>query len=310
MRFTTLLLYITLALLFISRTAAAPLSNSHAHLHKRQAVPDRFGNTGNEPAPVASLPPPQTLTPSPTSSLSATAFASSTSTPSSTTLMPSTTPQPTTTVTTGSNGNGNSNPNNNGDGLGLNPGENGNNPPAEELTRIAPQLSMSPGALAGIIGGGVAVLSIVIGLIVYFYRRARRPDIAEIPIRRSKLGSRLGRRIFGSPLPSRSGSRSSSRRTSASSARSEKREKQIEAGAVDKGTISKPKAAWLENGLLSVPRPAFVREERERASGVDEGAPWVQVDKGTISAPRPGRPASAEPLGRLSGMGLGMGYLK
>jgi hypothetical protein len=66
-----------------------------------------------------------------------------------------------------------------------------------------------------------------------------------------------------------------------------------------------PKNAWLENGLLSVPKPAFLRDD---GSKEDTTAPWVQ--KEDISEPRPGRPASAEPLGRLSGMGMGMGYLK
>lgn len=61
----------------------------------------------------------------------------------------------------------------------------------------------------------------------------------------------------------------------------------------------------MENGLLSVPKPAFVKEEKEN---VEEGERWV--DKGTISLPRPVRPESAEPLGRLSGLGMGMGYLK
>lgn len=76
---------------------------------------------------------------------------------------------------------------------------------------------------------------------------------------------------------------------------------------MNKGAISRPKNAWLENGFLSVPRPGFVREEveRERGRGMgDERAPWV------IGEPRPLRPVSAEPLGRLSGMGMGMGYLK
>jgi hypothetical protein len=82
---------------------------------------------------------------------------------------------------------------------------------------------------------------------------------------------------------------------------------------VDKARISRPKTAYLENGngngngFLGVPRPLFAREGREREEERDV-APWL--DKGWISAPRPGRPVSAEPLGRLSGMGLGMGYLK
>ncbi|KAF2680744.1 hypothetical protein K458DRAFT_406912 [Lentithecium fluviatile CBS 122367] len=289
MRFTALLLYITLTLFLITTTSAIPLSISHARIHiqNRQSIPDRFGNTGNEPAPVASQPPPFTPTPSPT----VTASFSSSITPSPSAA------QPTSTLTTGSNGNSN----NGGDNLGLNPSP---KPPAEELQLTSPQLDLSPGALAGIIGGGIAILIITLALSIYTYRRLRTPAITEIPIRRSKLGSRLGRRIFGSL--SVANSRSTSRASSRASLTGDGREKHVEApGWLDKGMISRPKAAWLENGMLSVPKPAFAREERER---VEEGERWV--GKGAISAPRPGRPASAEPLGRLSGMGMGMGYLK
>ena len=111
----------------------------------------------------------------------------------------------------------------------------------------------------------------------------------------------MGFRIFGDSA-SRSASRASSRRGS----KEDHNEKDIDAGWVDKGSISRPKNAWLENGLLSVPKPGFLREERGEKD--DTTAPWV--GKGDISGPRPGRPVSAEPLGRLSGMGMGMGYLK
>lgn len=57
--------------------------------------------------------------------------------------------------------------------------------------------------------------------------------------------------------------------------------------------------------MLEVPRAAFMKSDGEV---VESGERWVE--KGEISEPRPVRPVSAEPLGRLSGMGLGMGYLK
>lgn len=60
--------------------------------------------------------------------------------------------------------------------------------------------------------------------------------------------------------------------------------------------------------LLRVPRAVFGKEvEVERERGREAGERWAGV---LISGPRPVRPASAEPLGRLSGMGMGMGYLR
>jgi hypothetical protein len=132
------------------------------------------------------------------------------------------------------------------------------------------------------------------------YRRRPANNVDEIPIRRSRLGSRLGFRIFGDSA-SRAASRQSSRRGS----KEDSNDKQFE-GWLDKGTISRPKNAWLENGFLSVPKPGFLKEK----DSVDVNREEKWVDRGTISAPRPGRPRSAEPLGRLSGMGMGMGYLK
>lgn len=148
------------------------------------------------------------------------------------------------------------------------------------------------------------LLCIAVG--VWAYRRRPSNNVDEIPIRRSKLGSRLGFRIFGEG-GSRSASRSSSRRGRRGSDDDGDKEKHVE-GWLDKGNISRPKNTWLENGLLSVPKPAFLNNDGEKARDEEDRAPWV--DKETISGPRPGRPRSAEPLGRLSGMGLGMGYLK
>ena len=122
--------------------------------------------------------------------------------------------------------------------------------------------------------------------------------MTEIPIRRSRLASRLGFRVFGDKPASRSASRNTNRDSTAS--------KKSDGTAVDKEAIGRPKPSWVENGFLSVPKPGFLKEKE--VDEEDDRAPWV--DKETISKPRPGRPRSAEPLGRLSGMGLGMGYLK
>ncbi|KAF2009485.1 hypothetical protein BU24DRAFT_473646 [Aaosphaeria arxii CBS 175.79] len=276
------LLYLTVTLSLLSTLAeASPLlglpSDLHLNLHRRQAIPDKFGRTGNEPAPVASQPPPQPATPT-ISILPSTTTAST---------FNSATPQPSFPAT-GTDDNDNTRPQNE---FGI---------PPQSLTLISSPLRLSPGVIAGIAGGGAAVLFASIGIAVCVYRRRRRIEVNEIPIRRSRLGSRLAHRFFGdmpSRGPSRNVSRNGFRRGSdESDARSEK---QLEAGWVDKGSISRPKNAWLENGLLSVPKPKFMREEKD-----DDVAPWV------IGVPRPARPISAEPLGRLSGMGMGMGYLK
>ncbi|KAF2117112.1 hypothetical protein BDV96DRAFT_19203 [Lophiotrema nucula] len=307
MRFSSLICYITITLfLLTSSTTGAPSwhrLDAHAQLHRRQAIPDSTGNTGNEPIPVqpsvASSPftfaPDPTVTPASTpNSNTTTPSSSSTSTPLPAPPSPPT-PQPTN-VVPGSSGNTNS-----PDSLGLNPG--GRPTPFPVASPIS---ILSAGTIAGIASGGVVLLSIFVFVGIWLYRR-RHVDVNEIDIRRSKLGSRLAMRVFGGGN-NNLGSRSASRADSVGSASTGPYpydEKRYES-SVDKASIGKPKAAWLENGLLSVPKPGFMRD-RERVSA-DDAAPWV--DKGIISAPRPGRPRSAEPLGRLSGMGLGMGYMR
>ena len=161
---------------------------------------------------------------------------------------------------------------------------------------------MSRGALAGLIAGSTLAFISLLGLAIFLLRRRRRPSIAEIPIRRSTLGSMLRYRIFGSQVPpaERAGSRAS-RGSNALTGDGEQR-------FLRKESIGKPEPRrWGEGGLLGVPRPAFLKGAGEVEESGEKGG-WV--NKGMISAPRPGRPASAEPLGRLSGMGMGMGYQK
>ncbi|KAF2648184.1 hypothetical protein K491DRAFT_722781 [Lophiostoma macrostomum CBS 122681] len=335
LRLTTLIIYITIAFLcFCTPTTATPVhfsvSQTHRPLHRRQAIPDKFGNTGNKPGPVNSVgaAPEFTFsaaatsipTLSSSSSSSAPSSAPTPSTASGSASVSSTSSTPSTfatppTLTPGTGADGNTSPQTPSDlPNNTNPSP---SPPLGPLTLTSPKFPLSAGAIAALAGGASVLLALLLGLAIFAYKR-RRVDVSEIPIRRSKLGSRLGFRIFGdgngnggaSRLGSRANSRSGSRANSRASSRSSERDEEKKGfeGALDKSRISRPKTAYVENGLLGVPRPLFAREERERERGALDVAPWL--DKGTISAPRPGRPVSAEPLGRLSGMGLGMGYLK
>ncbi|KAF2641138.1 hypothetical protein P280DRAFT_303660 [Massarina eburnea CBS 473.64] len=280
MRLITLIFYIALALLFVT-TSAIPLSipQAHVHLHHRQAIPDQSSNTGNEPATVksdvaptqmAQPPPPPLPPPQPTST-----FASSTSTTTSSLTFSSTSSQPVS----------------------------GTTPPVAKPQRTKSHLPFSAGVLAGIVIGGVGLGVFILLIAIFCYKRSRRPGVSEIPMRRAKLGSRLGRR--SSPTSSQ---RSLTPLAGVNHDWMETRP----GGWLDKGTISQPKAAFHDkNGLVGVPQPAFVMDEKEKETVAQgEGRRVGKVTKDDISAPRPNRPVSAEPLGRLSGMGMGMGYLK
>ncbi|KAF2275325.1 uncharacterized protein EI97DRAFT_72190 [Westerdykella ornata] len=304
-RSSAVICYILLVLVLLTSASASSLHTNHTPIIKRQAVPDRFGNTGNEPAPVASQPPPRP----------ATASLSPTASPASS-VFPTGNPPTSTAISTGTrplpsgfdlpNGNGNLPP----------PGEFENDPgaPLAPLTRTSPRPALSIGAMAGLAGAGFVIICIIVALSVWIYKRRPSANVEEIPIRRSKLSSRLGFRLFGEGgALSRSGSRNESRaglrRDSEHS--NEGREKEVEAekGWLSKRDISRPKPmkdVWVENGLLGVPKPAFLKEAR--GEGQDTSAPWA--GNGNEDKVKPGRPRSAEPLGRLSGMGLGMGYLK
>jgi hypothetical protein len=284
-RFLSFIVYVTFTLLLLSSTTlAAPTSVHHIirqQLHNRQAIPDKTGQTGNKPAPVKSDTPcvliPPSATPCTASSIPMFTFnPSSTQQPSPTSLVPVPGPDP----GPGNEGNTSGPPGQ----LGLNP-----LPPSRPLALVSSDFPLTPGRIAGIAGGSSVLLCILAALGVWIWRR-RRVDVNEIPIRRSRLVSRLGFRVFGdkpvSGSPSRRGSHASN---------------DSKASWLVKGSIGRPKPAWMENGLLSVPKPGFLDE---RGDDSREPAPW------NISRPKPSRPRSAEPLGRLSGMGLGMGYLR
>lgn len=68
-------------------------------------------------------------------------------------------------------------------------------------------------------------------------------------------------------------------------------------GWLDKSSIGRPRPAYVDTSsqFLELPRPLFADRERDRREAGE--APW-----------RPQRPVEdAAPLGRLSGMGFGLG---
>jgi hypothetical protein len=52
------------------------------------------------------------------------------------------------------------------------------------------------------------------------------------------------------------------------------------------------------------------RDSKTRRKNEEKEEKRIEGVKASIGRPMPKRPASAEPLGRLSGMGMGLGYMK
>jgi hypothetical protein len=310
-RYTMRTCVIFTTLLIAVPTTAAPQDWRGAHyLAGRQAIPDRSGNTGNEPAPVASQLPPRPLTPSETStpivstsglptisittldsgSLSTLSASSYTTRTTSTTATPISTPSLTTPSPNGSLG--------------------------EQLHPTSPTSPFTPSIIASIAIGSVLVLASLSGIVYYFRRRRRQLDIQEIPIRRSMLVSRLAYCMFGSNRGvSRSTSTASKYTSRSQASRRPSAQKQqklklpintLSAGNrstfgsvtawLDKSTIGKPRPAYVETSsmFLELPRPLFADREREK-----------NVVEGRQGPKRPD--VDAAPLGRLSGMGFGLG---
>lgn len=382
--FTTLVSTIILALIFLaSTTSAAPLRERHLHhLIGRQSIPDRFGNTGTgpgpgglqEPEPVPASEPPsgttsvnrltsstiRVVTASATTSIQIVPITTTTTSrvqtsvvsvvPTTSTintsLFPASTTAPITVLSPDTSSSSS---------MAQKTGFSSTfisttSSTAEALLRIAPVNPLAPAVLAGIITGGVVFLALLIGLFIFLFRRRRRQEIAEIPIRRSKLGSRLANRVFGTHYDeriaksrSRNGSQDdvatifTKRRPSSGSLKKEMTLKVPQetygksqgpispsvysphmtmrmtristmtfgsvGGWLDKTTIGKPIPVPAFTGtpsqLLDAPKPLFAKP----ANASDEN--WIE--KPIISPPRPARPGSAEPLGRLSGMGYGLG---
>lgn len=305
-RLTTITCLLFAIVLLLPQTSAAPLEHRNMyHFGKRQTVPDRFGNAGNERGPVASQPPTRPAAPTETlalvTSTSPLASAATTSLdiassflalPSSTQLITSSSPKPTPP----------------------------NGRPEEQLQRTNPESSLTPGTIAGIAGGAALVTAIFIGIAWFVYRRRRQREIQEIPIRHSKLVSRLGMRMFGSSrdafrspsaaskYTTRSSQRVSSQRGSSETAKEvQNAVTALNAGSrltpgsvpglLDKASIGRPRPAYVHTSsqFLELPRPLFADRER-------------QIGKTGETLRRPERPlVDAAPLGRLSGMGFGLG---
>lgn len=217
--------------------------------------------------------------------------------------------------------------------------------PENQLQRVEPQNILSPASIAGIVLGGVILIILTLLSIFLCRRRRKAREIREISIRRSKIGSRLANRVFGQHYDENI-ARSRSKKVkqpkypddSVASWGNVRKEMSIEppppsirvtnppispsiysprrltratristmtfgsvSGWLDKAAIGRPPApafTGTPSQLLDAPKPLFAKEQK----GSTE-ASW----RGDISPPRPARPGSAEPLGRLSGMGFGLG---
>ena len=185
-----------------------------------------------------------------------------------------------------------------------------------------------------IVVGSTILLALLFGTAFLLQRRKKAREVAEIPIRRSKIGSRLGLRIFGSHYDERIGRSNGGEKftqRSVSSRESVQREPEkvgrtpvspslysprrltratrlstmtfgSVTGWLDKSTIGRPQPAFMgtPSQLLDAPRPLFAGRV-----DADDSAPWSRGRSRGVSPPRPAR--GAEPLGRLSGMGFGLG---
>jgi hypothetical protein len=145
---------------------------------------------------------------------------------------------------------------------------------------------VTSGALAGIIIGSVLAFFLFIVLGIIIYRRVRGPSITELPITRTSSSSYcssvrpIGGKAKSKAKPGREGSR------------------------LDKRTIGQPQGPEFGHWILNAPLPAFLRREKAKVEVAERRVlPKEEPPR------RPRRPRSAEPLGRLSGMGRGMGYL-
>jgi hypothetical protein len=75
-------------------------------------------------------------------------------------------------------------------------------------------------------------------------------------------------------------------------------------GWLDRNTVVRPKTGFIgtESQMKDAPQPLFAGQKQGKGGdGMNVGG------KGGISPPKPVRPRSAAPLGKLSGMGFGLG---
>jgi hypothetical protein len=325
-RFTVLL--ITLFFL-TSSTFAAPLQGEQHHgLLKRQAIPDRFGNPGSKPASMISGASPL---------VTVTSTETSQRTISSTTSSTVNTPSPaTTTTTTPSTTHLATPPSTSPSSFSVHPSSPSPPPPAQfQLT--SPQTPLSPSKIAGITLGSAFLLCLPLGTYLLLHRRAKGRQVREIVavrrighydarIARSR-SKKKGWMIHKSSVMSWGNSLGGSEKSVdwksamtpavvggpvSPSVYSQRLTRATRGSDMSFGSV---RGWWdinygtekLEKGslgtrsqLVDVPRPLFAA--RERGNEV-----VVVGSKGEISAPRPARPQSAEPLGELSGMGYGLG---
>jgi hypothetical protein len=75
-------------------------------------------------------------------------------------------------------------------------------------------------------------------------------------------------------------------------------------GWLDRNTVVRPKTGFMgtESQMKDAPQPLFAGQKQGK--GEDK---MIVGGKRDISPPKPVRPRSAAPLGKLSGMGFGLG---
>jgi hypothetical protein len=327
------ILLITL-LSLISSTFAAPLQRGQHHgLLKRQAIPDRFGNNGSKPT---------SMIPRASSLVTATSAETSQRTTSRTTSSTINTPSPTITdiLSTTLLASPPSESSSSFSVLSqpsLFPLPPSSSPPPPEFQFTSPQTPLRPTTIAGITIGSTILLCLLFGTYFLLHRRAKARQVREIvtvrrnghydaqiaPSRSKKKGwmvhkssvmswgNSLGESekivdrksggppaVVGGPVSPSVYSQRFTRDTRGSN---------MSFGSVrgwwdrNHGTVKLDKVIVGTRSLMAdVPRPLFAEQKR--------GDEVVVVGwKGEISAPRPTRPHSAESLGKLSGMGYGLG---
>lgn len=172
---TTMMKYLIVTLFLLSSIIAAPLQpDKSRHLVERQVIPDRYGNTGNKPAGVASQP---------TASPKAAPLPTIDATNASSTLSTTTTTYPVITGSTSSSQNALPTSTPASSQISVTTSSTPYGLPSSSWTLFNDMNSprgLSPITITGIALGCIAFLALIIIALLLLYRRKRTCDIKEI----------------------------------------------------------------------------------------------------------------------------------